>query len=259
MMKPLSALLVLSAVLLALAAFAPEEPKKAEPAVPVQRSVECRWSKGAITIDGRIDEKAWESAVAIKDFVVYWQKRKAKTATTARLLWDDRGLYFAAEMEDSDLYALGKQKNGEIWNDDVFELFFKPGGEGVKGRHYYEFEINALNTQLELFLPARGAGGYYRFGPETKLGMESAVKLRGTLNNWKDKDEGWTVEGRIPWTAFEATGGKPKPGDKWRFALCRYDYSTAFEQPELSSTAPLTAPNFHQYEDYGELVFVGQE
>ena len=69
--------------------------------------------------------------------------------------------------------------------------------------------------------------------------------------------KGWTVEGRIPWSAFKAAGGKPGPGDRWKVALCRYDYSKAFEGPELSSTAPLSVPNFHRYEDYGELVFVG--
>ncbi len=242
----------------ALVYLAPEEPKK-EDKLTVQRSFECKRRTGLINIDGRNDEKAWDNAVAIKDFVVFWQKRRAKTATTARLLWDDRHLYFLAEMSDSDVYALVKEKNGLTWNDDVFELFFRPGGEGQKGLGYYEFQVNAINTQLEMFLPARGAGGYQRFAPGTNLGMESAVKIKGTLNDWKDHDEGWTVEGRIPWTAFEATGGRPKPGDKWRFALCRYDYSVAFEQPELSSTAPLTVPNFHQYEDYSELVFIGDD
>jgi hypothetical protein len=259
-MKPLAALVLLALALAVLGTFtaAPDEPKK-EPALSVQRSVECRWRRGAINIDGNINEKAWDGAAEIKDFVVFWQKRKAKTATTARLLWDDRGLYFMAEMQDSDLYADVREKNGQTWYDDVFELFFKPGGEGAKGLHYYEFQVNARNTQLELYLPSRGSGGYQRFAPLTRLGMESAVKLRGTLNDWKDKDEGWSVEGRIPWSAFEPTGGKPKPGDKWRFALCRYDYSVAFESPELSSTAPLPVANFHQYEDYGELVFVGAE
>jgi hypothetical protein len=115
-------------------------------------------------------------------------------------------------------------------------------------------------------MPSRGAGGYQRFAPVTKLGMESAVRLSlpgsrklGTLNDWKDRDEGWTVEGRLPWSAFEETGGRPAVGAKWRFALCRYDYSADFEGPDLSSTAPLTVPNFHRYEDYGELVFVGAQ
>ena len=117
--------------------------------------------------------------------------------------------------------------------------------------------MNPLNTQLELFLPSRGSGGYDRFAPLTRLGMETAVRLQGTLNKWDDRDVGWTVEGRIPWTAFKATGGRPKSGDKWKFALCRYDYSATLERPELSSTAPLTEPDFHRYEDYGELEFVG--
>jgi hypothetical protein len=108
-----------------------------------------------------------------------------------------------------------------------------------------------------LFFPSRGSGGYQRFAPLTKLGMESAVILDGTLNHWEDQDIGWTVEGRIPWTAFQTSGGRPKVGEKWRFSLCRYDYSAAFDRPELSSTSPLTVSDFHRYEDYGELTFVG--
>lgn len=247
--------LVLAALALLLWRAFPEREAADDP-LPVQRSVECRWAAGRIIIDGKINEKSWEDAVEVKDFVVFWQKRKAKTTTKARLMWDDRYLYFAAEMEDADLYGTIKEKNGMTWNNDVFELFFKPGGEGVKKHRYYEFQVNVLNTQLELFLPSRGAGGYQRFGSETNLGMESAVHIKGTLNDWKDSDEGWIVEGKIPWKAFDAVGGKPQEGAKWRFALCRYDYSVAFEATELSSTAPLTSPNFHQYEDYGELVFV---
>jgi hypothetical protein len=206
-----------------------------------------------IRIGGRIDDAPWQKAQVMREFAVFWQKRPAKTATTARLLWDDRFLYFAADMEDSDLYADVREANGMTWTNDVFELFFKPA---ATDRKYYEFQVNAAGTQLELFFPSRGSGGYQRF-KDQRLGMQSAVVLQGTLNRWQDKDIGWTVEGRIPWTAFEPSGGKPSPGAKWRFALCRYDYSAAFEEPELSSTAPLTQPNFHRYEDYGELTFVG--
>lgn len=220
------------------------------------RAAECRWLGTPAKIDAVLDEPGWQKAPLIQDFSAYWQKRKAKSATRARLLWDDRYLYFAAELEDSDLYGQVKEFNGTTWHDDVFELFFKPEADKLT---YYEFQVNVLNTRLELFLPSRGAGGYDRFAPSTRFGMESAVKLDGTLNDWKDKDKGWTVEGRIPWSAFVASGGRPKPGTKWRFALCRYDYSVAYDRPDLSSTAPLTQPDFHRYEDYGELSFVGPE
>jgi hypothetical protein len=228
--------------------------EKGEPDPPAVRKAECRYRTGAIRIDGHLDEAAWQKAEVLQDFAVFWQHRKPATSTRARLLWDDTALYFAADMEDNDLFADVKEPNGVLWDNDVFELFFKPSAER---RPYYEFQVNALNTRLELFLPSRGSGGYRRFGATSRLGMESAVTLRGTLNHWQDRDEGWTVEGRIPWTAFAATGGRPKPGDRWRFALCRYDYSATLERPELSSTAPLTQSDFHRYEDYGELTFVG--
>jgi Carbohydrate family 9 binding domain-like len=230
-----------------------KDKEKAKEAPPAVRKAECRWATNAIRINGTLDEIAWEGAQELKDFSAFWQKRKAATKTTARLLWDKNYLYFCAEMEDLDLFALTKERNGMTWEDDVFELFFKPSD---KSPAYYEFQVNALNTQLELFLPSRGAGGYRRFAPLTKLGMESAVKLNGTLNKHEDRDKGWNVEGRIPWTAFKATGGRPKAGETWKFALCRYDYSVYLERTDLSSTAPLTQPDFHRYEDYGELTFV---
>jgi len=223
-------------------------------AIPVDRSAECRWATGPIKIDGQADEPAWSNAQILDKFVAYWARRKPKTGTKARLLWDDKYLYFTAEMEDTDLYADVKERNGMTWSNDVFELFFKPHADRLA---YYEFQVNAANTPLELFFPSRGSGGYQRFAPLTRLGMESAVKLDGTLNDYSDLDKGWTVEGRIPWTAFAAAGGKPKPGDKWRFSLCRYDYSATFDYPELSSTSPLTVSDFHRYEDFGELTFVG--
>jgi len=249
-----SALVALVLLLLAARFFHERVEPKAE--VPVVRAAECRWARSPIKLDGVINEAAWEKAQEMKDFAVFWQNRKARTATSARLLWDDAHLYFMADMEDQDLYADVKERNGMTWTNDVFELFFKPHTDR---RHYYEFQVNALNTPLELYFPSRGAGGFQRFAPVSQLGMESAVSLRGTLNDHRDLDKGWTVEGRIPWKAFEAAGGKPKPGDKWRFALCRYDYSVTLENPELSSTAPLTQLNFHQYEDYGVLTFVGNQ
>jgi hypothetical protein len=226
---------------------------EARPRREAPAGVVCRKATGPITIDGLIDEPAWKAADPITDFRAHWQNRPARSRTTARLLWDEQGILFAATMDDIDLYADVTERNGTTWNNDVFELFFKPSTER---RDYYEFQINALNTPFETYLPSRGAGGFHRFAPLQKpLGLTSAVKLRGTLNNYSDRDEGWSVEGRIPWSAFTASGGQPKPGDRWTFALCRYDYSIAYDEPDLSSTARLTQPNFHRFEDYGELQF----
>src|SRR5262249_16293613 len=99
-----------------------------------------------------------------------------------------------------------------------------------------------------------------RFKKDGDFHVEAKVVLRGTLNRWQDKDQGWSVEGKIPWKDFIRTGGRPAINERWKFALCRYDYSVDFEGPELSTCAPLNSlkyPDFHHFEDYAGLRFVG--
>lgn len=236
-----------------------DEPKKADKGF--QRpptEFECRWAEGKITIDGKADEPAWKNAQVIDRFYVPWlgdKARAAKTKTSAKLLWDRDYLYFFAEMEDTDLYADVKEHDGMTWFNDVFELFFKPA-EDKPG--YYEFQVNAAGTIMDMFIPRRGSGGYQRYIKDGDFHIEAKVVLKGTLNKWTDKDQGWSVEGRIPWTDFMKSGGRPDVNERWRFALCRYDYSVDFEGPELSTCAPLKASNFHAHEDYALLKFVGQ-
>jgi glucose/arabinose dehydrogenase len=228
--------------------------------VPPPTAFECRWTETPITLDGKAGEPAWQQAQIIDNFYLPWlgdKARAAKTATKARLLWDREYLYFFADMEDADLFADVTEHDGQTWNNDVFELFFKPADDKPG---YYEFQVNAAGTVLDMFLPRRDAGGYQRFKSEGDFHLETKVRLRGTLNRRQDKDQGWSVEGRIPWSDFMRTGGRPEVGERWKFALCRYDYSVAFEQPELSTCAPLKSQrrsDFHHYEDYATLKFVG--
>ncbi len=218
---------------------------------------ECRWASSPPVIDGKLDEAVWQQAKPVESFQSAWLpegERKPPTHTKALLLWDYDYLYFAAEMEDTDVFANVTEQDGPIWKCDVFELFFKPAKDKPG---YYEFEVNAANAKLDMYLPSRGAGGYERFARERSFHIESAVKVHGTLNNWSDKDKGWTVEARIPWRDFLPTGGRPAPGEVWQHALCRYDYSAGLPIACLCSNAPLSEPSFHRYEDYVPLKFIG--
>ena len=128
-----------------------QEKKKEKPT-----EFECRFCELPIKIDGKGDEDAWKHAQPIDDFYLPWlgaKARAAKTKTKAKLLWDREYLYFFADMEDSDLYADVKEHDGETWENDTFELFFKPA-DNKPG--YYEFQVNAAGTVLDMFLPRRG-------------------------------------------------------------------------------------------------------
>jgi glucose/arabinose dehydrogenase len=218
---------------------------------------ECRWAATPPVIDGKLDDPAWRNAQVIESFQCAWLpegQRKPATHTKARLLWDREYLYFSAEMEDADLFADITEHDGPIWKCDVFELFFKPAKDKPG---YYEFEINAANAKLDMFLPDKKPNATTLHRSDRDFHIDSAVELRGTLNQRTDHDQGWTVEGRIPWRDFLVTGGRPVPGEEWQHALCRYDYNQAWEKPVLSSTAPLGMPSFHRTEDYVPLKFIG--
>lgn len=218
---------------------------------------ECRWAATPPKIDGVLDDAPWKAAQVVTEFASHWLEegqRKPPTAIKARLLWDREFLYFSAEMEDWDVFANVTQQDGFVWTCDVFELFFKPAQDKPG---YYEFEVNAANGKLDMFLPSRGSGGYGRHKADRQFHIESAVKVRGTLNNFGDKDKGWTVEARMPWSDFTPTGGRPAPGEVWQHALCRYDYSAGLTRQALSSNALLTKPDFHNIEDYAPLRFIG--
>ncbi|MFT5466876.1 MAG: glucose/arabinose dehydrogenase [Verrucomicrobiales bacterium] len=218
---------------------------------------QIRWAAEPITIDGKADEKIWETAQVIDKFQLGWlaEPRDALTKTKARLLWDRDFVYFFAEMEDTDLYADETKHDGNLWENDVFELFFKPS---PKHPGYYEFQVNPTGAILDVFYPRLNAGGLKRFIDDFEFHVEAAVQLNGTLNHWEDTDEGWSCEGRIPWTDFVKTGGPPAPDEIWKFTLCRYDYSVDLEGgKDSSSVAPLSRYNFHWWEDYLPVKFIG--
>ncbi|NDC63323.1 MAG: hypothetical protein EBZ59_04890 [Planctomycetia bacterium] len=223
---------------------------------PAEKPYDCRFAEEALKIDGVLDELAWKNAVVIDNFSMPWlgaDNRPASKATKARLLWDRSCLYVGAEMDDADLYATVTDHDGNTWENDVFEIFLKPSADKPS---YYEFHVTPANTQFDLFLPRRGHVA--RFRRDREFHVESAAKLRGTLNRWNDKDEGWTVEMAIPWQDLMPTGGRPEPGDIWRFALCRYDFDIANEKPELSTsmtTASKTYPDFHGHENFAPIQF----
>lgn len=224
---------------------------------PTTAPYQCHRATKPITLDGKANEADWKHAAVIDGFQQGWRNdnQAPKTHTKAMLLWDDDYLYFFADMVDEDLYAFGSQHQDKLWKGDVFELFFKPAADKDA---YYEFEVGPSNLTLELAFPDRNALHQFpRIAAETRIKMETAVIARGTVNDPSDKDQGWSVEGRIRWRDLRLTGGKPKPNAEWKFALCRCDHSNPpSDYEELTSSAPLKKPSFHRLEDYTAIKFL---
>ena len=67
-----------------------------------------------------------------------------------------------------------------IFHDNDFEVFLNPSGDG---RNYFEFEINALNTGWDLFLPKPYREGGKADNSWEIPGLRTAVAIQGTLND----------------------------------------------------------------------------
>jgi hypothetical protein len=237
----------------------PQAPRRKVQAPPelletplVTRNGVCRWAAKPPVLDGKLDDPCWQHASVIDRFGSFWTQTP-RMGTFAYLVWDADALYYAASMTDAELRSYGTKRNDSLWYGDVFELFFKPKGARPE---YYEFEVNPRAAVFEMAFRERGRD-LDNFAAAPVLGCKAVVALKGTLDHAGDRDEGWSVEGRIPWSAFALSGGRPEPGDHWLFALCRYDYGPKGTEPILMSSAPLSRPNFHRYEDYGTLRFEG--
>ena len=228
----------------------------------------CRKTNTPVVIDGRLDDAAWNRAAWTSDFVDIEGDRKPRPRfrTRAKMLWDDTYFYVAAEIEEPHVWATLTKHDSVIFHDNDFEVFIDPNGDTLE---YYEFEINALNTGWDLFLPKP-----YRFGGKARNeweipGLRTAVHVDGTLNDPSDQDRGWSVELAFPWKALAEFAHKPappRPGDEWRVNFSRVEWRhevSAGKYRKVPDTkednwvwSPQGVVNMHIPEHWGVVRFV---
>ncbi len=200
----------------------------ASPALLAQevRSYTCNKVNKPLKIDGLLKNTEWASAPWTSDFVDIEGagKTKPRFRTRAKMLWDDTYLYIAAELEEPQLWATYDRHDMVIFHEHDFEVFLDPDGDGL---HYFEFEMNALNTGWDLYLPKPYKDGGKADNGWEIPGLKTAVRLRGTLNKPNDRDKGWTLEIAFPWAAFNRgprPALPPKPGETWRVNFSRVEW-----------------------------------
>src|ERR1700743_2087279 len=85
-------------------------PKQPRPLPPMQwtpKHYDCHRASAKISIDGKLDDAAWQKAEWTDSFLDIEgpDKPTPQYKTRAKLLWDDDYLYIAAEMEEPDVKA----------------------------------------------------------------------------------------------------------------------------------------------------------
>jgi hypothetical protein len=227
----------------------------------------CQRVSAPLKIDGKLDESAWSQAQWTRDFrdIEGDGKPKPRFRTRAKMLWDDDYFYIGAELEEPDVWGTLSAHDAVIFQDPDFEVFIDPDGDR---QNYYEFEMNALNTTWDLLLRKAYIDGGPALNEWEIPGLKSAVQIQGSINNPRDRDEGWTLEIAIPWKAlaeYSKQPAPPKPGDTWRVNFSRVEWkieSTGGVYKKIPGTkednwvwSPTGIIDMHRPEQWGIVCF----
>lgn len=166
----------------------------------------------APVLDGKLDDACWQELPRVTTFYSFFatSPRPAGSKTDFQVGYADKGVYLAIRFYEPNMdklkAAITQRGDGNLWQDDSAEIYFDPAGTAVGFR---KFVINSLGTQAGTF-QLDGANVDSTWNPD---GWQVAVSKDAT---------GWYAELFFPYSVL---GRTPKPGDLWRFAICRFAYT----------------------------------
>lgn len=235
----------------------------AKPEVVRKRYVARKTDK-PITVDGKLDEAAWQAAPSTGPFVNTMNGAPVDQNTEAKVLWDDKFLYVAFEIADADIWSSLTKRDDKLWTQEAVELMVDAD---KNGKTYVELQVAPNGNVFDTYLPTYRKyedsidpkGGRAPFSWNSKVNVK--VNVDGTLNKHDDKDKGWTVELALPLADVKGMEPKldlsrvpPVVGDTWRINMFRLDIPQGKPQQAMGWSPPLVG-DFHALDRFGDLVF----
>jgi carbonic anhydrase/acetyltransferase-like protein (isoleucine patch superfamily)/bifunctional DNA-binding transcriptional regulator/antitoxin component of YhaV-PrlF toxin-antitoxin module len=235
----------------------PQPPPPPAPAPPVRGALprhEVRRAAGEIVIDGSLDDPGWEGVTPLSALVHSNNGSAPAQETEVRLCWDDECLYAAFACKDTDIWADFENRDDPLYDEEVVEVFLCPTGDL---RHYFEFEVNPLNTLFDakVFNPEGDRKSMLVDREWNAARIRTSVRVSGVVNDRTSPDIGWITELAIPFADL-GLPGPPAPGTVWRANFYRIERGAVTEFTAWSPTYREPA-DFHVPACFGEIVFQG--
>jgi hypothetical protein len=219
--------------------------------------------KGAIRIDGVLDEPVWKKTGSTGPFVRPGDGRadaRSPVNARARIAWGPTALYVGVVVRDRAPTSPFSRDavDPHIWTrSSAIEVMIQPGDPG-DNRNYFEIQVDVngavWDTRFDDYnRPLVRRQGRTRYGhQEWSSGVRRSIRV--------DRKAGtYTIELAMPWTAFTVGSSTsstpaipPKPGDIWRINL----YSFRDGQKAAMAWSPiLRQGNFHKATRFGRVTF----
>ncbi len=158
---------------------------------PEIKKVGLKKTIAAPKIDGIINEEIWQNAPLANNFIEFEPnpgvKEDPKFRTEVKILYDDRAIYFAAKMYETNPDSIARElgNRDQIGNTDFLGIIIDTYNDKINAQGFF---VTAAGVQFDAKYSAGGNED------ETWNAVwESEVKI--------DKD-GWTAEFEIPYSAL---------------------------------------------------------
>jgi hypothetical protein len=205
------------------------------------------------TIDGKGSSPEWNKTQWQKFTIL--QKDGLDQESKSKVLYSDKGIYVLFSGVDSKITTKDYKDYEEIYDGDVFEVFFHPKDDQPQ---YFEYEVNHFEKELTLTL-ARSKGNTVAWSPwhyeyNQRQIVQRKVNIVGGKREIGAGIQSWTAEVFFPNEIFRLMPGTPPhSGDVWRAHFCRIDYDSG-KALEWSSS-PAIKKSFHELENFGSIKF----
>ncbi|QHT67517.1 hypothetical protein GXP67_13210 [Rhodocytophaga rosea] len=173
-------------------------------------------------------------------------------ATRIKILYSEKGMYFLFLCEDTKLTSTITEDFGDLYNEDVVEVFL---WTDEKHPIYFEYEVSPLNYELPIIVPNNGRNffGWRPWKYEGDRKTQHQTSVQGGKKESNATVKSWMAEFFIPYTLLSPLNNvPPKSQTKWRANFYRIDYD---DKKYTTWQWQPTSGSFHEYQKYGTIVF----
>jgi Carbohydrate family 9 binding domain-like len=202
------------------------------------------------TITGKGESPEWQKTkwVALNKI----DKGGKADESKFKILYSTTGLYVLFSGQDEKITSSYKNDFDNLFNADVFEVFFHPNPDEPV---YFEYEISPLNKELVLLILNRNGkfGSWIPWHYEDKKKVVKKVTITGGQMKPNASIKSWMVELFFPYQLLNSLMNVPPvSGMRWNANFCRLDYDSG--NMIKWSWSPVKV-SFHEFEKYFPVQF----